>query len=89
MGQEKNYKSLINDIIIQQTLVLGPDIVLFKARSVRGLTLNQDNQVQKMIGNPDQILEDLVNSYVALSGQILKTTLQPIFAKYPDIKIPV
>jgi len=89
MADTENYKNLINDIIAKQTLILGPDIVLLKARNVSGLRVSDSGTVEAISGDPQKILQDLVNEYIALSGQIVKTTLTTVFAKYPDIKVSI
>ena len=87
MSDLENYKNLINDIIAKQTLILGPDIVLIKARNVSGLKLDSLGKVESLDGNPQEVLQSLINEYVTLSGQIVKNILTPVFAKYPDIKM--
>lgn len=87
MPDQENYKNLINDIIAKQTLILGPDIVLMKAKNVAGLKLDAHGKVESLDGNPQEILQNLINEYVTLSGQIVKNILSPVFAKYPDIKM--
>lgn len=87
MANEGDYKNLINDIIAKQILILGPSIVLVKARNVAGLVLNAQGTVEKITGDPQTVLQNLINEYIALSGQIVKNILVPVFAKYPDIKV--
>ncbi|MEO8065793.1 MAG: hypothetical protein ABI643_02980 [Candidatus Doudnabacteria bacterium] len=87
MANEADYKNLINDIIAKQTVILGPDIVLLKARNTAGLKVSDDGKVESITGDPQQVLEILINEYIALSGQIVKNILTPVFAKYPDINI--
>jgi hypothetical protein len=89
MSDLENYKNLINDIIAKQTLILGPDIVLMKARNVAGLKLDSLGKVESLDGNPQEVLQSLINEYVTLSGQIVKNILTPVFAKYPDIKMSI
>jgi hypothetical protein len=89
MAQETDYKNLINDIIAKQTLVLGPDIVMLKAKNVPGLKLNGAGQVDSIAGDPQAVLQTLVDEYISLSGQIVKNILNPVFAKYPDIKVSI
>ena len=89
MANSEDYKNLINDIIARQTIILGPDIVLLKARNVPGLRLNDQGSVEDISGDPQKVLENLVNEYIALSGAIVKTTLTTVFAKYPDIKLTI
>lgn len=87
MADQNDYKNIINDIIAKQTLILGPDIVMLKARSVKGLSLGQDGKVEDITGEPQQVLQNLIDEYIALSGQIVKNILDPVFAKYPEIKV--
>ena len=87
MANEADYKNLINDIIAKQTIILGPDIVMLKAHNVAGLTLSDDGKVEKLEGDLQEILQNLINEYIALSGQIVKNILSPVFAKYPEIKV--
>ncbi len=89
MAQESDYINLINDIIAKQTLILGPDIVLVKARNIAGLNLAPNGTVDKITGDPQEVLQNLINEYIALSGQIVKNILSPVFAKYPDIKLAI
>lgn len=89
MSDSTDYKNLIDDIIAKQTLILGPDIVLLKARNVPGLTLDSNDKVENFRGDPQEILENLIDEYISLSGQIVKNILTPVFAKYPNIKVPI
>ncbi|HYE22026.1 MAG TPA: hypothetical protein VD998_00370, partial [Verrucomicrobiae bacterium] len=82
-------KNLINDIVAKQTLILGPDIVMLKAKNVPGLKLGDNGQVESITGDPQVVLQNLVDEYISLSGQIVKNILNPVFAKYPDIKVSI
>lgn len=89
MTQQQDYHNLINDIIAKQIVVLGPDIVLLKARNVTGLSLGNDGKVVSISGDPQIVLQKLVDEYIALSGQIVKNILTPVLEKYPNIKISI
>ena len=89
MPGQDDYKNLINDIIAKQTIVLGPDIVLLKAKNVPGLDISHDGKVVSIEGNPQEVLQKLIDEYIALSGQIVKNILTPVLEKYPDIKISI
>lgn len=89
MADIQNYKNLINEIISKQTVILGPDIVILKARNVSGLNLSADGKVESITGDPAEVLQNLVNEYIALSGQIVKNILSPVIAKYPEIKVSI
>lgn len=79
---ETNYTALAQDIIDKQKVVLGPDIALLKARSVSGLTIDDAGVVTSLNGDPKKVVSELVDTYVELSGQIVKSTLLSVFAKH-------
>lgn len=83
----EDYKNLINEILAKQAVVLGQDIVILKAKNVAGLNLTNDGKVDSIDGNPEEVLQKLVDEYIALSGQIVKNILSPVFQKYPDINV--
>lgn len=87
MPSTEEYQNLINEILAKQAVVLGQDIVMLKAKNVAGLTLSDDGKVQNITGDPEVVLQKLVDEYIALSGQIVKNILHPVFLKYPDIKV--
>ena len=89
MPEQSDYKNLINDIIAKQIIILGPDIVLLKARNIAGLKLDSTGKVESLEGDPQQVLQSLVSEYIALSGQIVKNILSPVFAKYPQIQLTI
>jgi len=87
MAEDKEqYKSLLSEIIAKQAVILGPDIAVLKARSVAGLEVGDDGKVTDYQGNPQEIIKQLVDKYVELSGQIVKSALTSVFEKYPSIK---
>ena len=87
MDEKGQYAALISEIIKKQTVILGPEIAILKARSVNGLMVDNDGKVTGVGDNPKETLQNLVDQYVELSGQIVKNALGSIFAKYPDINI--
>ncbi len=87
MASPDDYKNLINDILAKQAVILGQDVVMLKAKNVPGLTVSSDCKVQSIVGDPQVILQKLVDEYIALSGQIVKNILSPVFEKYPEIKV--
>lgn len=80
-----NYKKLLTDIIQKQIVILGPDIALMKARAVPGIEVDAEGNVTKIAGSPSESLRQLIDEYVALSGLIVKTTMEPLLSKYPEI----
>lgn len=83
----QDYQKLISEIVRKQMDILGPDIAVRKAGNVRGLRVKDNGEVEELTGDPDQVLQNLVNEYIALSGEIVKNILGPVFAKYPEIKL--
>ncbi len=87
MDETQQYIALISEIIKKQAIILGPEIAILKARSVNGLMVDNDGKVTGVGANPKETLQNLVDQYVELSGQIVKNALGSIFAKYPNINI--
>ncbi len=88
MSTQQDYKKLIEEIVGKQMDILGPEIAIRKAANVPGLTLNDKGQVIKLDeSNAQAVLQKLVDEYIALSGAIVKNILDPVFAKYPEIKL--
>jgi hypothetical protein len=87
MDDKGQYAALIGEIIKKQSIILGPEIAIVKARSVPGLMVDNDGTVTGVGDNPQETLQKLVDQYVELSGQIVKNALGSIFAKYPGLGI--
>ena len=87
MTENEQYSELIGAIIKKQAIILGPEIAILKARSVPGLMVDNDGKVTGVGDNPKETLQNLVDKYVELSGQIVKNALGSIFAQYPNINI--
>lgn len=86
MDQNEQYKAIMAEIIAKQSVILGPDMAVGRARKVAELEVSPDGKVTGVEGDPAEALEKLIDSYVELSGQIVKNALGPIFTKYPSIK---
>lgn len=86
MNEKELYKSLMTEIIQKQTVILGPQIAILKARNVAMLTINDEGHITDIKGDPKAALQELVNEYVKLSGQIVKNALGSIFTKYPQVQ---
>ena len=82
---DTDYKSLFSQLIKKQMLVLGPDITLAKVRNVTGLTVDINGDVQKIDGDPQAMLQNLINQFVELSGMIVKKTMESILTSYPGM----
>ena len=89
MAEVNNYNALLTEIIAKQADVLGPDIAVAKARSVSELEVDDSGKVTAINGDKTEVLQKLVDQYIALSGQIVKNILGPVFDKYPGIKVTI
>lgn len=87
MDDKVQYVALISEIIKKQSVILGPEIAILKARSVPGLMVDNDGKVTGVGDNPKETLQSLVDQYVELSGLIVKNALGSIFAKYPGLDV--
>lgn len=86
MNEQEQYTALLSEIIAKQGVILGPDIAILKARSVGGITIGDDGKVISIEGDPSQAIQRLVDAYVDLSGQIVKSALSSVFTKYSNLK---
>jgi hypothetical protein len=84
-NNDTDYKQLFSQLIKKQMLVLGPDITLAKVKNVIGLTVDVNGDVLKMEGDPQQMLQRLINQFVELSGMIVKKTMESILTSYPGM----
>lgn len=75
-----DYKNLLTEVIKKQIVILGPTITLAKARNVKGLTVQDDGTVTDLQGNPQELIQSLIDQFVQLSGLIVKKTMEPLFA---------
>ncbi|HBD24956.1 MAG: hypothetical protein A2566_00660 [Candidatus Zambryskibacteria bacterium RIFOXYD1_FULL_40_13] len=87
MEEKQQYTEIMTEIIKKQSVILGPEIAVLKARSVSGLVVENDGRVSEVGENPQATLQKLVDQYVELSGQIVKNALGSIFAKYPNLDL--
>ena len=85
----EDYQALMTEIVKKQVVILGPDIAVVKAKNVKELSVQDDGTVVGVHGDPQQVLQHLIDEYIALSGQIVKNILGPVFAKYPSIKVSI
>ena len=85
MDGKEEYKRLIEEIISKQSLILGPEIAIMRARGVKNIIVTEKGEVENIEGNYKEALQQLIDQYVELSGQIVKATLGSIFQKYPNV----
>ncbi len=86
MPDQKDYLSLLSELIKKQMVMLGPGVALACARKVSSLTVSEDGQVSAISGEVQQALDQLAKEYMNLSGQIAQATLMSLLEKYPEIR---
>lgn len=77
-----DYKKLFSELIKKQMLVLGPDITLARVKNVAGVEVSSTGDVTNITGDPQQLLQALINQFVELSGLIVKKTMESILTNY-------
>lgn len=83
--QHEQYRAVMSEIIAKQSVILGPEMALMRARKIAEIEVGADGQVKDIKGDPAEALKRLIDSYVELSGQIVRNALGPIFTKYPGV----
>lgn len=83
---KEEYIQILTEIIKKQIVILGPQIAILKARSVPGLKVTDEGQVTEISQSEQTVLQNLIDVYVALSGEIVRNAVNSIFEKYPSIK---
>ncbi len=86
-NEKEQYSALISEVIAKQSVILGSEMAIFKAKKVAGLSIDDKGKVLEIKGNPQEKLKSLIDVYVELSGQIVKNALGSVFAKYPTLSI--
>lgn len=84
----QDYQKLFTDVIKKQIILLGPDITLAKARNVKGLMVSDDGTVTAINGNPQEMIQALIDQFVQLSGLIVKKTMEPLLSAKAGVVIP-
>jgi hypothetical protein len=85
MQPNTDYKKLLTEVIQKQMVILGPSIALAKARNVKGLTVADDGTVVNIDGQPQELIQGLIDQFVQLSGLIVKKTMEPLLSVYPGV----
>lgn len=80
----ENNKRIFSEVIKRQIAILGPDITLAKVKNVPGIEVNSTGEVVNLQGDPQVLLQELINQFVELSGLIVKKTMESILATHPD-----
>ncbi len=83
-NQKNDYRVIISEVIKKQMIILGPEITLSRTRNVKGLKVDDSGEVLEISGPPQELIQELINQFVQLSGLIVQKTMEPILASYPQ-----
>ncbi len=86
MDEKEQYKSLIGEVIQKQAIILGPQMAIARAKRVQELVISDKGVVLEITGDPQVVVQKLIDQYVELSGLIVKNALSSVFVKYPSVK---
>ena len=64
MPTENQYEELISEVIEKQSIILGPDIAILKARNVSELVIDDQGKVTEIKGDKKTALQKIINDYV-------------------------
>ena len=77
MGNDKN---IISELIRRQMSILGSDITMARVKNVIGIQVDPNGGVVSIDRDAQDVLSDLTNQFVELSGLIVKKTMESILA---------
>ncbi len=83
----KQYFPLIEDLLAELSQSLDEHVVAKVVSNVSGLKVSEEGKVLSIEGNPQDIVQELVNKFLGLSNEIVIKTMQPILKQCPWIKI--
>lgn len=83
MNPARDYRPILTEVIQKQIAILGPQITLQISRSVAGITVSDDGNVTSLQGNPQLVMQSLIDQFVQLSGLIVKKTMEPLLEAVP------
>lgn len=76
----EDQKKVFSEVIKRQMAILGPDITFAKVRNVPGIQIDAVGNVTALNGDPQALLQQLINQFVELSGLIVKKTMESILS---------
>lgn len=85
------YAEIVERIIKQQQSIIGP-IAVEQAEHIPGLKVDWDKKQISITGDPDKVIDSLVNQYKELFGKIsvevCREAAEPLINKLPKDHLP-
>lgn len=82
------YRTLVTEMLGELNQALDEHVVRKIAGQVEGLRFGDNGQLQAIEGDPQEVIQDLVDACVGLSNAVVIKTLQPLLKQCPWIRIP-
>ena len=82
-------KQLLTEIIQKLMVVVGAELALSKVKNIHGMTVSEDGTVTDIQTEPQALLQELVEEFVGLSGEIVKQITELLASKQMQQKMPV
>lgn len=83
---QEEYRKFLSELIKKQMVILGPNLVLSKARKIDGLKIGDDGEVAAIGRDPLDTFKEISGYFNDLSGHIAQITLERLLEKYPGLK---
>lgn len=87
-SSNEQYRQIITDMLKELSEVLDEHVVVKIARNVEGLSIADNGEVQSVQGDPQEVVQRVVDQFVGLSNKVVVKTLQPLLKQCPWIKVP-
>ena len=86
MTEGDEYKEIIAEFIQSQMQIFGPTVAHDIASRVGGLVIDDHGKVSEFNGSPKEILHNLEQKYVDLTGDVAHRKLLSIMTDHPMIE---
>lgn len=87
-NQPNEYQNLISEMLRELRQVLDEHVLVKTLADLQGLKLSQNGEVLAIEGNPEDVIQGMVDKFVGLSNLVVVKTLQPLLKQCPWIKLP-
>lgn len=79
LPNNKNYQTLLTQIIKDQMIILGPDITLARLRKVPEISVSEDGTVTSLPTNPQKVIQDMINEFVTISPFLTQKMIATLY----------
>jgi hypothetical protein len=80
-GDKKQYLNLISEIINKESVILGPEIAILKAKRVSSLIFDANGNLVDVSGYGADAIQELVAQYIKISGAVANKIIGKILAE--------